>query len=304
MPGKGAKGATAPIRKSERLKSTSVSDTMDISVDSFERLLEEDRIKASLMSIFKAATQDMADDIKRSHQVIDSLKHQLQAKDVTIHALQGDVGKLTSKVEDLEQYSRRASMRVFGLPEDSHGSLEDKLLSLFNDELQMSPKMTVDEMEVVHRVQKAPAESGAPQDGRPKPVLIKFASRRSKQRAMSLRKKLKSLGGRREDARVAQGVAQTGDAEADDTAEGGAGVDPGEQRRVWPWDVWFSDDLTRARAKLAYLARDLRRKERVRDTWVFDCKVLVKDNMNRIKEIRSEADIRNYQPQRNQSTDN
>ena len=57
----------------------------------------------------------------------------------------------------------------------------------------------------------------------------------------------------------------------------------------------MADDLTRASAKLAYLARELKRSKKIADTWVFDCRVMIKNLYNRISQVDSIADLEKYQ---------
>ena len=77
----------------------------------------------------------------------------------------------------------------------------------------------------------------------PRTVIVKFTSRRTKSRVMALRKELKELNRSPEN------------------------TDPA---------IYFQDDLTAPRAKLAYQARVLKREKCVADTWVIDSKIYVK----------------------------
>ena len=92
-----------------------------------------------------------------------------------------------------------------------------------------------------------------------RPILVKFLSRRVKTRVMALesRKNLKTL-----------------------KSKSGA--------------IFLSDDLTKRRAKIAFVARNMKRQGIIKDTWVHDCKVLIKDNYNRIHAINSERDLSSF----------
>ena len=63
---------------------------------------------------------------------------------------------------------------------------------------------------------------------------------------------------------------------------------------LYPKPVYFSDDLTRKRAKLAFKCRELKRLGHLKDTWVFDSRILVKDNHNRIAKVNTVDDLRKY----------
>ena len=57
-------------------------------------------------------------------------------------------------------------------------------------------------------------------------------------------------------------------------------------------NIYMSDDLTKRRATLAYRARMARRNKEIQETWVIDCKIMIKNNYGRISQISSEADLR------------
>ena len=91
-------------------------------------------------------------------------------------------------------------MRVFGLPETPPGSTDDKVLQLVNNRMKLQPSLSLDKIAVSHRVGqvKPMGEDGAPPP--PRPLLVKFVSRRSKARVMEVRKRLRvRLGRRRHD---------------------------------------------------------------------------------------------------------
>ena len=51
--------------------------------------------------------------------------------------------------------------------------------------------------------------------------------------------------------------------------------------------VTVNEDLTRIRSKIAYMARKLKRNDKIANTWTADGKVLVKDLQNKIHVVRS-----------------
>ena len=54
----------------------------------------------------------------------------------------------------------------------------------------------------------------------------------------------------------------------------------------------MSDDLTKRNATLAYKAHLAKRNNEIQDTWVYDCKIMIKNMYGRISQIKSEADLR------------
>ena len=177
--------------------------------------------------------------------------------------------------------------------------MEDKILALVNEELSLQPPLQLDDIEVAHRLphpravqekqklllqqQQQAATSPGPQgqapddaDGSdteaqqpaqatipPKPVIIKFTSCRTKARVMGVKNELKNI-----DIKT---------------------------HLLYSDPIFFQDDLTSRRAKLAYLARNLRNQKKIAETWIWDSKVLIKDNRSRIHNIKNAKELKQYE---------
>ena len=166
---------------------------------SFLSCLEDSEVAQRMQLIFDPTfksypdplTGKMADTIKMLSQTVNALKKDCADKDNVIRQLNQDVIQLQSHVNDLEQHGRRDSVRMFGLSEVTPGSPDQKVLRLCNQRMQLNPPLQIDEIAVSHRVGKInpPADDGSP--GASRPLLVKFATRRSKNRVMEVLKKLK-----------------------------------------------------------------------------------------------------------------
>ena len=122
--------------------------------------------------------------------------------------------------------------------------------------------------ECMWRFQSADADTradAAPRNPsvRPRAVLMKLASRRTKGHIMDARSKLKN--------------------------------NPYIQDNI-SYAVYIGDDLTKRRATLAFRARKLRGEGLIQDTWVMNCKIWVKDNRGRITQIYVEDDLKKFNP--------
>ena len=171
---------------------------------------------------------EAVDQLVRTNQL---LRQQLQEKDAAIAQPQQRCETLENKVDDMEQWTRRGSMRIQGLPETGEGPVEDKILSLCNEELSLVPPLQLEDIELAHhlprprgqanamqRRQSVPQSSqsaspdadlappspgereGLPASGQPdssedppRMVIVKFISSRTKSRVMSSRKDLKNI---------------------------------------------------------------------------------------------------------------
>ena len=157
------------------------------------RLILQPSIEGSLDPVTAALNDTVAD----LQQAVSALQSTIRNKDDEILALRREVAEMQSRNDDLEQHSRRASVRVFGVQENTPGSTDDKLLDLCNMGLKLQPPLALEEIEVSHRVGKVIEERVEPSDGqtmtkaKPRPIIVKFVSRRTKARVMAARKILR-----------------------------------------------------------------------------------------------------------------
>jgi hypothetical protein len=93
------------------------------------------------------------------------------------------IRNLSYENDRLQQYSRRESVRVFGIPTEageSAESVEEKAMRVFKD---AGMEMKKEDIAVAHRVGKENKGS--------KPILVKFVSRRTRNEVMRAKKSLK-----------------------------------------------------------------------------------------------------------------
>ena len=222
-----------------------------------------------------------------------SFRAQLSERDEIILNLQSHVRGLEIKIDDLEQQGRKGSIRVLGFPEDSPGTLDDKLLTLFNQNMKMVPPLNLNDIEVAHRLGRPPQQPPAqtptvPQQGDgdkegeiqpeaqaqpPEPpavppvklrsVIVKFASRKTKVLVVGNCKNLKDNPFKNRDGSISK--------------------------------IYISDDLTTRRANLAFQARNLKKCNTILDIWTFEGRILIKDKHRRISPVNSQEDLRKFQ---------
>ena len=93
---------------------------------------------------------------------------------------------LRSEHDDLEQYTRRNSIRLTGLTETKDKNVYDTVMAVLNEEMGVSPPISADEIDRIHRV-------GKPDQTQRRSILIKFATYRSKKRVVVNRRYLNPL---------------------------------------------------------------------------------------------------------------
>ena len=110
---------------------------------------------------------------------IESLRSQLETRTNTVNTL-------TRRLDSLEQYSRRNSLRFFGIKESPGESTDDVIIKLATDKLKMN--LCKDEIDRSHRV--GPPKETISDDDKPRAIIVKFASYRKRREVMGNRRKL------------------------------------------------------------------------------------------------------------------
>lgn len=186
-----------------------------------------------------------------------NLRMEIQAKNDTITSLEKKVEELEIKQDAQEQYSRRNSLRISGIPELVGENTPTMVVQKLNEILKLDPPLMEAELDRVHRV--------GPKTQQPRAILIKFATYDPRFRVYKSRTKLKP---------------RTERSEGDDEI-----VSPVEP------PVYINEDLTRRRTGLLYLARQRKKHETINDCWTYDGHVVVKDTVNTIHQINSAAEL-------------
>ena len=232
--------------------------------------LDDEAVIKKFQSVLKPLLVPIQDSLQQVMDQNASLKRQLADRDATIDKLNQEVDALKITIDDLEQHGRKGSIRVFGLPEDTPGQVDEKIVTLVNEHLKVRPPIALEDVEVAHRLGKPPEQTvvlesdQAASQTRPtsRAVIVRFASRRTKSRVMKEKKNLKT--------------------------------NPFMRANGTPASVYLTDDLTKRRAQLAYQARQLKREGKLSDTWVCDARIYIKDNHNHVSQINVAADFRKF----------
>lgn len=190
------------------------------------------------------------------------MEDEIAAKDAKIESLEKRIEELETKADDQEQYSRRTSVRIYGIPETPGENLNSVASALF-DEMGLMPTVNrIHRVGAPHKpVQSSessdshetsePNADSTPNNPSPRPILCQFVSYPDKAQVMMNRSKLAT-----------------------------------NYRKVF-----VNEDLTRVRAKILFQARELKRKGMIRECWSYDGRIAVKDLKNKIIPIRKLTDL-------------
>ena len=100
--------------------------------------------------------------------------------------LRGKVDYITAEMDRQEQYSRRNCLLIHGLPESKNESTD--LLAMEAIETQMNIKITDNDIDRTHRIRKPK------NNGKPRPVIIKFVRYNDRKKIFSSKILLKYSG--------------------------------------------------------------------------------------------------------------
>ena len=121
--------------------------------------------------------QELRDTIAQNTSVIEELNKALHKKDEQIIALE-------RRVDDLEQYSRRQCLRIFGV-EEKDGEDTDKIVLDVAEKV--GATVSVGDIDRSHRV-------GVKRSDRPRAIIVKFVSYRKRNEVFKNKRKLKGSG--------------------------------------------------------------------------------------------------------------
>ncbi len=193
--------------------------------------------------ISKALALEVSNSVKAE---IRCLHDKLAEKDREILHLRSSVQSLNVKVDALEQYSRRNNVRISGIPE-SENENTDKIVQSIASSLGVEA-----DIDISHRIGPINSSPSSPA----RPIIVRLKSRRSKVALMSAKKNLKT-------------------AKLPEISKNWPVVSSGRHNNTPP-RIFINEDLTKQRAAVAALARDLKRRKQVDDTWVRDGNIFIK----------------------------
>ncbi|KAL8593008.1 hypothetical protein ACOMHN_017938 [Nucella lapillus] len=210
-----------------------------------------------LEMISKAVAAQVLDPLRKDilgiHSKIEGLRATIEAKDRQIL-------KLEDRVDELEQYGRRSSIRITPVPETKGESTVDIVKQVFKEaDIEVTDEM----IDRSHRVGKKLSEG----DAKSRPILVKCTSYRYKSMLMAAKKKLPAVDVKK--------LFPNPDWPALPHSSQSSRSRPGGPAAVVP-RVYINHDLTRERAEIAWMARNFKRQRKIDDTWVYDGVIFVR----------------------------
>ena len=179
-----------------------------------------------------------------SRERLEELKQQVKERDAAIASLR-------AKVDDLEQYTRRNSVRIMGIPETSNEDTDKITIAIAK---KIGAEIYIDQIDRSHRV-------GVKKKGA-RPIIVKCTSYRAKAELISNRRKLATVSADNLFPSLNWSLRPAG----------------WNKDRPFVHRVFINDDLTKARVAAAARARSLKKAGKIKDVWLRGGTVCVKCN--------------------------
>lgn len=150
-------------------------------LQTIESLREDLILRDNRIEKLEAASADQDDRLC-------NLESSLETHKKTINKLESHIDSLLQKNDALDQYNRRNTFRVSGIPEeDTENNLSTKVIDLMNSKMDLRPPLDLSDLEKVHR-------AGKKGETEPRAVIMKFSSHLPRNRILSGRRSLKGTG--------------------------------------------------------------------------------------------------------------
>ena len=204
---------------------------------------------------------------------IEALRKAVRARDEAMVNLKKEMVTLHTEHDELEQYTQRNSIRLTGLTEATNENVYDIVMTIFNEEMGVSPPISPQEIDRIHRV-------GKPDPTKKRSILIKFATYRSKKRVVTNRRFLNPMKRAERDR-----AHDTGNTSNDNNLRATTTTTPTDRR------LYINDDLTIRRQELLYRCRQMKKSKKIADCWSTDGTILIKTIDNKIYPVRNATEL-------------
>ena len=308
--------------KSRTASSNDDQSDMDIMALKLVELLTEEHVLTKLKRALYP--QEISDKIYGLNNQIINLTGLLK-KEERIALLETKMQKMEEKIYHQEQYSRRPNMRIHGVHEHDNKDTTTIVMDVINSKMSFKPPLESSQLERSHRVGPKLDQQDRV---RSRPIIVRFKSENTRDAVQKARFRLKEHNERHRDARIyinddltvrratlarecratlarecratlarecratlARECRATLARECRATLARECRATLARECRATLARECRATLARECRATLARECRALKRTGKLNDCWTTSGNVMVKDNQNKIRQIRSAADI-------------
>ena len=230
------------------------SSSVDLSDATIARIVEavSNRVRNDLskeINVLKGKVIKLSADLELKQETISRMREEIEL-------LQHRGDEAEARLEEIESYGRRNSVRIHGIPEpvgnadegsDSRESTDNIIVKLCEE---IGADVFHENIDRSHRVGR--------KGDYIRPILCKFTSHKHKLSLLRMKKKLEDI-----------------DTKSLFNAE----------------KVYVNEDLTKQRAQVAKVARSMKKAKKISDTWTKDGVIFLKPNSNNIMRVTKMRDL-------------
>ena len=213
----------SPLRQNlERVMDEGNAD-LDLLLRKFDERFES--FKGDIMNLMVESLKDLNEKVVKLETRVEECERSVQEvkTNVVPSEIHADIKQIKIELNRQAQYSRKDNIRIFGLKESQSEDLSKEVCKLADS---IGVKVNTTDIHAVHRLpSKFP--------DKPKPVIVRFKNRNTKQDIMKVRKRLKSTGTSIADDLTIDNVRLMNRAESSELFQ----------------SVWFSNGKVRAKDK-------------------------------------------------------
>ena len=246
----------APNKPDRGQRKKSADDDMSEAVDGIILHVMEALTDDRVLKLLKKALypQPLIEKMYLMSASIDALTKQISEKDTRIRELEKKVCTLEELADKNEQYTQRSNLMFRGFKETGKGEDTDAKIMALVNN-DMKLAPPLTLVDIARSHRLGKTREGAGN----RLIIVRFNSDRVRDSVHRARVNLKVYN---------------------------------QQHRNAP--VFVNDDLTARRSKLAFDCRQMKKENRITDTWTYNGKILIKDLNNQIAEVSCSEDLRHY----------
>jgi len=119
----------------------------------------------------------------------EELSEQLSRTHRQIRDMSDKMATLTNNVNNLEQYTRKSNIRIFGVKEEEHENCSEKVVAILREKLNVD--LQTDDIDATHRIGR---KNVTGEKNRTRPIIVRLLRRFTKSTIMKNKNKLKGSG--------------------------------------------------------------------------------------------------------------
>ena len=207
-------------------------------------LRENQELKQEILELKSALnanqreTEKLKTKLTKAEKANDTLRNELNHTRMKLKDQIEETNNLDEKYDDLEQYSRKNSLEILGVPEGAYTSTDEVVIRIGEA---INVDIKPEDIEISHKLKRKTT----------KPVIVKFVSHKVKSLLYKARTKLKNV-------------------KTSDVFPSYAFASREDQR------IFINENLTNYRRELFWKANKMKKDNMITSTWTMDGKIFVK----------------------------